>query len=98
MHDRNSKTGGAALTALRLLIALGIGLLPTLSLADDSTPMPDHAYIDFGDRWKYERGYKRIKMQCQVVQVPEHAFLATWGNGWECERGYRRSGGHCVSE
>ncbi len=27
-------------------------MLPTLGWAEDPAPVPDHAYIDFGDHWK----------------------------------------------
>ncbi len=49
MHDRDAQTG-RAWAVLRLLLALGVGLLPTLGWAEDSAPVPDHAYIDVGDQ------------------------------------------------
>ena len=45
----------------------------------------------FSPEYSLKRGFKRIDDRCQVVQVPKHAFLNTWGDGWECERGFRRS-------
>ncbi len=73
-------------------------MLPTLGWAEDPAPVLDHAYIYVGEHWKCDRGFKRVNDQCQVVQVPEHAFLNTWGDGWECERGFRRSGDRCAPE
>ncbi len=97
MHDLDSKRH-RAWAVLRLLLALGVGLSPTLGWAEDPAPVPDHAYTDFGDHWKCDRGFKRVNDQCQVVHVPEHAVLNTWGDGWECERGFRRSGDRCAPE
>ena len=95
MHDRDAKLG-RAWAVLRLLLALGVGLLPTLGWAEDSAPVPDNAYIDVGDRWKCDRGFKRVADQCQEIQVPEHAFLAYSGNRWQCERGYKRGNEQCL--
>ncbi len=97
MHDRDSKTV-RAWPVLRLLLALGVGLLPSLGWAEDPAPVPDHAYIDSGDHWKCERGDERVSEQCQEVQVPEHAFLGTWGNDWVCDRGFKREGNRCAPE
>jgi len=41
-------------------------------------------------------GYRVMDGQCQLVQVPKHAFLHSSGESWECERGYRRSGNQCI--
>ncbi len=65
-------------------------MLPTLGWAEDPAPVPDHAYIDVGDHWKCDRGFKRVADRCEEIQVPEHAFLADTGNRWQCERGYKR--------
>ena len=59
MHGRDLKTV-RDWAVLRFLLALGVGLLPTLGRAEDPTPVPDHAYIDFGDHWKCDRGFKRV--------------------------------------
>ena len=58
-------------------------MLPTLGWAEDPAPVPDHAYIDSVDHWKCDRGFKRVTDRCEEIQVPEHAFLITWGDGWE---------------
>ena len=57
MQHRDSRS------VLSLLLVLGVGLLPTLGWAEDSAPVPDHAYIDFGDHWKCDRGFKRVAAQ-----------------------------------
>ncbi len=85
-------TGGAV---LRFLLALGVGLLPTLGWAEDPAPVPDHAYIDSVDDWKCDRGFKRVTERCEEIQVPEHAFLEYTGNRWKCERGYKRVDDQC---
>ena len=73
-------------------------MLPTLGWAEDPAPVPDHAYIDFGDHWTCDRGFKRVGDRCEKIPVPEHAFLEYTGNRWQCERGYRRSGNRCAPE
>jgi hypothetical protein len=73
-------------------------LLPTLGWTEDPAPVPNHAYIDVGGHCKCDRGFKRVDDRCEEIQVPEHAFLNTWGDGWECERGFRRSGDRCGPE
>ncbi len=72
-------------------------MLPTLGWAEDPAPVPDHAYIDFGDHWKCERGFKRVDDRCQELQLPGHAFLEYTGNRWMCERerGYKRVKEQC---
>ncbi len=94
MHGRDSKTL-RDWAVLRLLLALGVGLLPTLGWAEDPAPVPDHAYIDFGDHWKCDRGFKRVDDRCEEFPVPEHAFLENSGNRWQCERGYKRVEERC---
>ncbi len=79
-----------------LIVALGALLL--VGCTEEPPKLPEHAYTTFGDSWKCERGYKRVKEQCQGVRVPEHAFLEYTGNRWRCERGYRRSGNRCAPE
>ena len=56
MHDRDSKTI-RAWAVLRLLLALGVGLLPTLGWAEDPAPVPEHAYIDSADDWTCARAW-----------------------------------------
>jgi len=94
MHGRDSKRV-RAWPVLRLLLALGVALLPTLGWAEDPAPVPDHAYIDYGDHWKCDRGFKRVANQCEEIQVPEHAFLQHRGDRWRCERGYKRVNDQC---
>ncbi len=94
MHDRDSKTVRAP-AVLRLLLALGVGLLPTHGWAEEPAPVPDHAYIDFGDHWKCDRGFRRVDDRCEEIQVPEHAFLQHGGDSWRCERGYKRVKEQC---
>ena len=96
MQDRDSNTV-RAWAVLRLLLALGAGLLPTLVWAEDPAAVPDHAYIDFGDHWKCDRGFKRVANRCEEFQVPAHAFLNYSGDSWRCERGYKRADGECRS-
>ncbi len=64
-------------------------MLPTLGWAEDSAPVPDHAYIDVGE------GFKQVNHRCEEIQVPEHAFLESTGNCWQCERGYKRVKEQC---
>ena len=94
MRVRDSKTV-RAWPVLRLLLALGVGLLPTLGWAEDPAPVPDHAYIDSVDHWKCDRGFKRVTDRCEEIQVPEHAFLNHDGKDWKCERGYKRVKEQC---
>ncbi len=94
MDDRDSKTV-RAWGLLRLLLALGVGLLPTLGWAEDPAPVPDHAFVYYGDEWKCDRGFKRVADRCEEIQVPEHAFLAYSGNRWQCERGHTRVKEQC---
>ncbi len=94
MHDRDAQPG-RAWVVLRLLLALGVGLLPTLGWPEDSAPVPDHAYIDVGDQWTCDRGFKQVNDRSEEIQVPEHAFLDYTGNNWRCERGYKREGNRC---
>ena len=72
-------------------------MLPTLGWAEDPAPVPDHAFVYFGDEWKCDRGFKRVADRCEEIQVPEHAFLNYTGNDWSCERGYKRADGECRS-
>ncbi len=94
MHDRDSKTVRTG-AVLRLLLALGVGLLPTLGWAEDPAPVPEHAFVSYGDEWKCDRGFKRVADRCEEIQVPEHAFLAYSGNRWQCERGHTRVNEQC---
>ncbi len=94
MHDRDSKTV-RAWGLLRLLLALGVGLLPTLGWAEDPAPVPDHAFVYYGDEWKCDRGFKRVADRCEEIQLPEHAFLQHRGDSWRCERGYKRVKEQC---
>ncbi len=66
----------------------------------ESSEVPEHAYITYGDSWKCERGFKRAEDECQSIKVPEHAFLtdSSWGDGWKCERGFKREGNRCAPE
>jgi hypothetical protein len=41
-------------------------------------------------------GYRIMDGKCQVVEIPEHAFLDSSGAFWECERGYRRASNRCI--
>ncbi len=68
--------------------------------AAESTEVPEHAYITYGDSWKCERGFKRTADECQSIKVPEHAFLtdSSWGDGgWKCERGFKKTEDECLS-
>jgi hypothetical protein len=94
MRVRDSKTV-RAWPVLRLLLALGVGLLPTLGWAEDPAPVPEHAYLDSGDEWECDRGFKRVTDRCEEIQVPEHAFLNYTGKDWKCERGYKRVNEQC---
>ncbi len=94
MRVRDSNTV-RAWPVLRLLLALGVGLLPTLGWAEDPAPVPDHAYIDSVDHWKCDRGFKRVDDRCEEIQVSEHAFLNYNGKDWKCERGYKRVNEQC---
>ncbi len=72
-------------------------MLPTLGCAEDPAPVPDHAYIDSGDHWKCDRGFKRVDDRCEEIQGPEHALLNYPGKDSKCERGYERADGECSS-
>ena len=97
MHDRDSKRF-RAWTVLRLFLALALGLSPTFGWAQDSPRVPHHAYIDFGRHWKCDRGFKRVEERCEVIQVPEHAYLDFTGHDWVCDRGFKREGNRCSPE
>ncbi len=92
IQDRDSKTV-RAWAILRLLLALGVGWLPTFGWEEDPVPVPNHAYIDFGDHWRCDRGFERVASRCEEIRVPEHALLNRWGDGRRCERSFRRSSG-----
>ncbi len=94
MHDRDSKRV-RAWAVLRLLLALGVGLLPTLGWAEDPAPVPEHAFVYSEDEWKCDRGFKRVAYRCEEIQVPEHAFLQHGRDSWRCERGYERVKEQC---
>ena len=81
MTPRDSKRFRAR-TILFLLSALALGLLPAVGWAQGSPAVPDHAYIDFGDHWQCDRGFKRVADRCEEIQVPEHAFLEYSGKRW----------------
>ncbi len=61
----------------------------------ESSEVPEHAYITYGDSWKCNRGFKRADGECQSIKVPEHAFLSGYGNYWKCEPGFKREGNRC---
>ena len=63
----------------------------------ESSEVPEHAYITYGDSWKCERGFKRAEDECQSIKLPEHAFLAEYGGSWKCERGFKRTEDECQS-
>ncbi len=86
MTSRDSKRFRAR-TILFLLSALALGLLPAVGWAQGSPSVPDHAYIDFGDHWRCDRGFKRVANRCEEIPVPEHAFLEYTGSRWQCARG-----------
>ena len=94
MTPRDSKRFRAR-TILFLLSALALGLLPAVGWAQGSPAVPDHAYIDFGDHWRCDRGFKRVADHCEEIKVPEHAFLEYSGKRWKCERGYKRVKEQC---
>ena len=77
------------------LIILGL-LIATGSIAAQTSPsLPDHSHAT-RTGWECDRGWIRRQDRCVVVQVPENAFLRTYGRSWECLRGYRRDGDRCI--
>ncbi len=87
-----------------LVVTMIVFLSSMLSCLDaespaESTEVPEHAYITYGDSWKCERGFKRAEDECQSIKLPEHAFLSdsSWGDSWKCERGFKRAGDECRS-
>ncbi len=94
MHDRDSKRV-RAWAVLRLLLALGVGLLPTLGWAEDPAPVPEHAFVSYGDEWRCDRGFNRVDDRCEEISVPENAHFDYTGIDWECERGYKRVKERC---
>ena len=77
-----------------MIVFIG-SMLPCLDA--ESSEVPKHAYITYGDSWRCERGFKRAEDECQSIKVPEHAFLADYGNSWKCERGFKRAEDECQS-
>ncbi len=62
---------------------------------DAPSNVPEHAFVDYKNHWKCERGFKREDDECQSIKVPEHAFLTDYGDSWKCERGFKREGDRC---
>ena len=84
-----------------LVVPMIVFISSMLSCLDaESSEVPEHAYITYGDNWKCERGFKRAEDECQSIKVPEHAFLieSPWGDGWKCKRGFKREGNRCSSK
>ncbi len=79
-----------------LIVVLGALLL--VGCTEKPQELPEHAYTTFTGQWGCERGFKRVTDRCEEVQVPEHAFLNTWGNDWVCDRGFKREGNRCAPE
>ncbi len=78
------------------LVVPMIVLISSISCSSVEPPeIPEHAFVDYGDHWKCERGFKRVEDECQPVRVPKHAFLKDNGDDWKCERGFRREGNRC---
>ncbi|MAS60186.1 MAG: hypothetical protein CMQ07_03665, partial [Gammaproteobacteria bacterium] len=41
------------------------------------------------------RGFKRIANACDLVAVPENAYLDASGTDWQCQRGYLKQREDC---
>jgi len=62
--------------------------------------VPPNAYLtSTGEDWACDRGYRRIRNRCEVIESPENSFLSddTYGSGWECDRGFSEEAGGCVT-
>jgi hypothetical protein len=49
-----------------------------------------------GGGWECDRGYRRVGLVCEGVEVPPNASLDSFGLRWECDRGYRKADGVCA--
>ncbi len=92
------------------MVALVVPMIVFISsmlwcLDAESSEVPEHAYITYGDNWKCERGFKRAEDECQSIKVPEkeapseipeHAF-ADYKDPWKCKRGFKRTEDECQS-
>ncbi len=81
-----------------LVVPMFVFIGSMLSCLDaESSEIPEHAYITYGDSWKCERGFKRAEDECKSIKVSEHAFLTDSGDSWKCERGFKRTEDECQS-
>ena len=78
-----------------MIVFIG-SMLPCLDA--ESSEVPEHAYITYGDSWKCERGFKKTEDECLSIKLPEHALLTTYGDSWKCERGFKREGDLCSAK
>ncbi|MCV2875087.1 hypothetical protein OE810_02330 [Rhodobacteraceae bacterium XHP0102] len=62
--------------------------------------LPENSYANgrsYGNGWACKRGYEEVRgIRCEVIPIPENAFLRPSGYGWECERGYRQLRDNCI--
>ena len=62
--------------------------------------IPENAYAtgrSYGLGWACLRGYRESEgISCELLPVPENAFLRPTGYDWQCDRGYRKHSDACV--
>jgi hypothetical protein len=69
---------------------------------DDTTcreiVVPPGAFLTAsGTRWRCLRGFQKIGETCELIDLPDHAYLTaeTDDSAWECDRGYKKSSEGC---
>ena len=65
----------------------------------EAIPIPENAFLkSSGYGWQCERGYRQVREICQLVVVPDNAYLSEdpTGSGWTCERGFEPLDDKCL--
>ncbi len=63
-------------------------------------PVPENAFLrSSGYSWQCDRGYRKDRENCVLIDLPDKAYLTDngSGSGWSCERGFTASSGACVA-
>ncbi len=64
MHDRDSRTV-QAWVVFRYLLALGVGMVPSLGWAEEPAAVPEHSFLQYaGNSWACEQGFQRSGDRC----------------------------------